>query len=644
MSERYLVAGGLSLDRQDARVSVDGAPVRLGARAFDLLTVLMERPQVLLTKEEIFARVWAGVTVSDAVLTTAMKELRQAIGDSARQPRFIETAHGRGYRFLLPVSACDDVADAANTVSARPGRARRHELWALTVALGLIAILGSVILWARPQVADQPHPKSIAVLPFEDLSPEGDQRWFADGLAEELQTTLARSPDLRTVSRVSAARLIRRGSSGQEVANRLGASQFLEGSVRRAGDRVRITVKLVNARDGAQVWAQNYDRSSRDVISIQEDIAFQIASSLRTVMDPDDLRVMVSAGTRSVEAYEAYLRGLAMDQRQFEDGDLAFALAAADAYELARVLDPGFAAAQWKAAETWFGNQTRMDSSTRASVSEAGRLARYLERIDAAIAASRGDTERLKYRAARATMELQVGTSKDFLSRYVAARPRDIDAWEELADVAAYAGDRETMRRAAERVHTLSVQEGEPRSRAITLSVMAMDLDVAVRQAREQLALRPDNVVTLYQAHRALIWSGQIEDAARLLKLIEASDLERGSRLLAEMRQACAEGRVAEATALRARIDESTGLTPRWLAAQLAGDLDGAEAMLRSMDTPARLPALMQYLINPSFDVADYPVLAGHLRRNGATLRRAEPVPYACPVQQRRAAPRGLAA
>ena len=323
MSERYLIAGPLCVDTQDARVTLDGKAVRLGMRAFTLLVVLMDRPQVLMTKDELFARVWTGLHVSDAVLTTAVKELRQAIGDPAREPRFIETAHGRGYRFLLPVMRTEtaEPTAASGPAVARP-RARLRNGRVGVVAGGILILVTVLAVWIgigspRSHAVGTPDPKSIVVMPFEDLSPGADQRWFADGLAEEVQTALSRTPDLRVVSRASAARLSREGASGAEVAGQLATAQFLEGSVRRSGDRVRVTVKLVRAADGAQVWSQNYDRDARDVISIQEDIAYRIASALKTVMDPAQLRLMVAAGTRSVDAHEAYMKGLALDQRQF---------------------------------------------------------------------------------------------------------------------------------------------------------------------------------------------------------------------------------------------------------------------------------------------------------------------------------------
>lgn len=636
MSERYLTAGPLCVDIQDARVTLDGRVVRLGMRAFNLLVVLMDRPQTLLTKEELFARVWTGLHVSDAVLTTAVKELRQAIGDPARQPRFIGTAHGRGYRFLLPVERSDTARPAVGDSSARTGaggRVRNRRIG--LIAASLLMLSAVVAIWAgldplQSHAVVTPDPKSIVVMPFEDLSPGGDQRWFADGLAEELETTLSRTPDLRVVSRASAARLSREGASGAQVAEQLVTAQFLEGSIRRSGDRVRVTVKLVRALDGAQIWANSYDRDARDVIAIQEDIAFRIASALKTVMDPARLRLMVAAGTRSVDAHEAYMKGLALDQRQFEEGDLAFAVGAAEAYERARALDPTFAAAHWKAARTWFGNQTRVDSHTHAAVPDPVRRARYLERVDAAIATSRDATESLKYQAARASMTLQFRSAHRLMARYLEARPRDVEAWETMADLSAYAGERVWMRRAAERIHTLSLEDGEPRSRAITVSVMAMDLDAAVERSRAQLALRPDHAITQYQAHRALIWAGQADEARALLPDIQASRIPEPVRLLARMRQACADGRLAEADALRSRIEEFGDVSSRWLAAGLAGDTAAATEILRPLDTPEGLPSLMQYLINPTFDSRSYPLLTSRLARNGINPPPPAAEPFRC--------------
>ena len=151
---------------------------------------------------------------------------------------------------------------------------------------------------------------------------------------------------------------------------------------------------------------------------------------------------MSAAGTRSVAAYEAYLRGLALHHRQLEEGDIRYARQADEAYEQARTIDPTFAAAQWRAAQHWSGNATRVDSTDFEGGSPAERLARFFERVDAAIANSKDETESLKYRASEAVMRLHFRQAQQLMGDYVKARPRDIDAWEQMAQLSAWAGDR----------------------------------------------------------------------------------------------------------------------------------------------------------------------------------------------------------
>ena len=158
-------------------------------------------------------------------------------------------------------------------------------------------------------------PKSIAVLPFADLSQAKDQEWFADGLAEEILNALAKTPDLLVSSRTSSFRYKGSTLDLPDIANELGVEHILEGSVRSSGDRLRVTAQLIRASDGFHVWSENYDRNTADMIEIQEDLALSIANALETTMDPDALAAMINTGTRSVEAYEAYLRGRSLRQK-----------------------------------------------------------------------------------------------------------------------------------------------------------------------------------------------------------------------------------------------------------------------------------------------------------------------------------------
>lgn len=624
---QLLRAGALRLDVRDERAWLAGEPLRLGGKAFALLHRLMRTPQVLVTKDELFESAWPGLAVSESVLTTAVKEIRQALGDDARRPVFVETVHGRGYRFLPPLEAAGPVSrDEAAPVAHRTGAGRRTLLlvMAAAVAVAALAALGLLLL-GRPDLVSGPHPKSIAVAPFIDLSPGRQDQWFADGLTEEVLSTLARTRDLRVAARLPSV------GDPTQAARRRRVAHVLTGTVRRAGPRVRVTVELIRAGDGVHVWSQSYDRTGGDIISIQEDVGVHIAQALKTATEPAKLRAMSASGAHTVEAYEAYLRGLALDRRQLEEGDVAFARQADEAFEQARRLDPRFAAAHWRAAESWFGRATRLDSAESSDgPSEAERLARYFERVDAAIATSEDQVETLKYRSAKALMQMQFRQANALMARYLRARPRDVDAWEEMGSLAAYLGDRRAMARAARRAFDLSAEAGEPRSRAITLMVAAGRYDEAADMGRRLLRARPLSALGLYQSHRAAIYAGRTAEARGYLERLRASSVPGHNKRLAALRQACAEGRTAEARGLYQALWSEGRLSGRFHAAQTMGDEAAAVRALASLDTADRLPSLMQFIFYPSFDARAYPNLRARLAADGITPPRPIRPPAQC--------------
>jgi len=480
------------------------------------------------------------------------------------------------------------------------------------------------------EVVTAAHPKSIAVLPFEDLSPKRDQQWFAAGLTEEILNSLARTPDLHVAARTST-RSIGPGDI-REIGRQLNVAHILEGSVRRDKDRVRVTAQLIRASDGFHLWSQNYDRPANDVVSIQEEIAIAIARALKTVMSPQQLQAMVSLGTRSVEAYEEYLKGLAYDDQGLVTGSDEYALLAYQAYERARIVDPSFAAAQWEAAQAWFGNTTRVGSTvTEQRGTEDQRLKEYLVRIDAAIASSRGRPEQFKYSSARALVDLRFREALRLMLAYLDERPRDLEAWDEVVDMAGYVEDRRLIAKAAERIHTVSMESGLPKSRAITAAVFSTDTALAVRLAREQLKRSPGEALIQYQAHRALLLGGYREDARQVLIQLRNSKLPEENQLLAELRQSCADGgagAVEIAERLTKLPDAST--SSHWLAAELLSDRARATAVLMPLHRPDRLTTLMQYLVYPNFDVRPFPLLQARLDADDIKRPVPAPIPFAC--------------
>src|SRR3954462_2950441 len=218
---------------------------KITPKAWALLSCLAERPGEVVTKDELFAALWPDTTVGDAALVTCIQELRSALKDDARQPRYVETLHRRGYRFIgKPTPAEKDQANGRGRALALPDR------------------------------------PSIAVLPFTNMSGDADQDYFADGISEDLITGLARIRWLFVIARNSSFVYKNRAVDVKEVSRALGVRYVLEGSVRRAGSRLRISAQLIDAITGGHHWAERYDREIGDVFEVQDEITRSVAGAI----------------------------------------------------------------------------------------------------------------------------------------------------------------------------------------------------------------------------------------------------------------------------------------------------------------------------------------------------------------------------
>jgi len=235
--------------RLDPRVGLTSGTreIRLTPKALTLLSFLADRPGEVISKNDLFAAVWPETTVGDAALVTCIQELRSALKDDARHPRYIETLHRRGYRFIGKPTRAAEAQAPAN------GKA--------------------------PPLAFPDKP-SIAVLPFANMSGNADQDYFADGISEDLITGLARIRWLFVIARNSSFVYKNRSVDVKEVSRALGVRYVLEGSVRRAGNRLRISAQLIDATTGGHHWAEQYDRELGDIFAVQDDITHSVVAAI----------------------------------------------------------------------------------------------------------------------------------------------------------------------------------------------------------------------------------------------------------------------------------------------------------------------------------------------------------------------------
>jgi TolB-like protein/Tfp pilus assembly protein PilF len=251
----------------------------------EVLVALASNPGEVLSKERLRRAVWSDVHVTDEVLTYSISELRKALGDDARSPRFIETISKRGYRLIAPVST--------PAVESRPGMGSADT---------------EAVMETQPAPA-APSLPSVSVLAFSDMSQERDHEYFCDGIAEEITNRLTHVQGLRVAARTSAFAFKGKAEDVRTIGRKLGVRAVLEGSVRKAGTQLRITAQLVSVADGCHLWSASFDRESKDVFAIQDEISQKVVHALEVELSERERRILGKAPTRSIEAYEFYLRG-----------------------------------------------------------------------------------------------------------------------------------------------------------------------------------------------------------------------------------------------------------------------------------------------------------------------------------------------
>jgi TolB-like protein/DNA-binding winged helix-turn-helix (wHTH) protein len=333
----------------------DGDRVPLAPKGFDVLAYLVEHVGQVMTQDEILEALWPETYVNPEVLRKYIQEIRKALRDRPDNPEFIETLPKRGYRFVAPVTdesgvepqesapslppveqATEATVEAELTPLAVETSSGERTLWKLAIIL-VLAIVAAVAIGAyfRPARsvanASSSDNTSIAVLPFADMSPAKDEEYFSDGLAEQLINDLAKVSGLKVVGRSSAFQFEGKNEDLRSVGRKLGVANILEGSVRKEGSRVRITVALTKVDDGFQLWTETYDREINHIFAAQDEIARAVTGALQIkLLSPSSPELSPSSRSINPEAYQAYLQGQYFIARGQDERDLDRALSYAD--------------------------------------------------------------------------------------------------------------------------------------------------------------------------------------------------------------------------------------------------------------------------------------------------------------------------
>jgi len=362
--------GVFEVDLRSGELRKHGLRVRLQEQPFQVLVMLLEHPGEVVTRNELQKRLWPADTFVDFDhgLNKTINKIREALGDSAESPRFVETVARRGYRFLAEVKLADASPVRSSEVATRPEPAAeardrqdlagklampKHFLSSLawkTSVFVLLLVMTSLVTW-KLHSWNRPSPiiRSLAVLPFESLSSDASQDYFTDGMTDELISDLGQISALRVISRTSVMAYKHARKPLPQIARELNVDAVVEGTVLRSGDQVRITAQLIEASADKHLWSQSYEGELRDTLAVQNKVARAIADQIRISLNPQEQAALKSVKVVNPEAYVSYLKG-----RYFWNKRTADSLKVALAYfNQAIEEDPKYAQAYSGLADTY---------------------------------------------------------------------------------------------------------------------------------------------------------------------------------------------------------------------------------------------------------------------------------------------------
>ena len=377
--------GDWALDRATNQIRRGSEVVHLEPKAVDLLIALAQRADQVVSREELLAEVWSGVVVSDDVLTQGVIKLRKALGDTSKDPCYIQTIPKRGYRLIAPVTSGSDANPPHLVRRAKTPARAANVRWITGAAAIATALFAGYWLYSRagpdsdsspvrPLQENDISPKVI-VYPFKEVESDPWQTLLARGITARLITDLGRFPDIRIIALQDATR-----SYGEQTRNESRSGDYVvKGEVQRSGDKIRLYVRLTEATSGESLWSEQYDRPYSDLLSLQDELTRQVLDKLQISVSDAELRRRARPYTRNLQAYEYFLSAQsALLVRRKSDND-----AAREKYLRAIELDPTFARAHAGLALTYAADRrNRWTADGVAALAKAFELAKSARQMD----------------------------------------------------------------------------------------------------------------------------------------------------------------------------------------------------------------------------------------------------------------------
>jgi len=430
----YFADYSLDLERRELKHGAE--LVATGPQVFDLLAYLIENRGRVVSKDDLIKGVWGGRTVSESTITSCINAVRKAIGDSGEEQGLLRTISRKGYRFVGEVT----VVDSPAPVDVPPNRMESPG--------------------AGTNKLTPPNAPSIAVLPFQSLSSDPEQEYFADGVVEDIITALSRNRLLFVIARNSSFTYKGRAVDIKQIAHELGVRYVIEGSVRKAANRLRVTGQLIDASTGVHIWGHRFEGALEDIFDLQDQIAESVIGAIAPQLEQAEIERAKRKPTASLDAYDYFLRGMA----SYYAGGKESVREGLQLFSRAIELDPTFASACGMAA--WCYAWRKINGWTTDRAAETAETARLAWR-----AAALGPEDAIALSRAAHALGYVVGevdSARTFVDRAVLINPNLAGAWWASGWIRIYLGDSETaiehlgraMRLSPLDPHIISMQGG----------------------------------------------------------------------------------------------------------------------------------------------------------------------------------------
>jgi len=369
-SQQSIRFGDFEVDPRSGELRKHGIRVKLQVQPFQVLQILLECPGDVVNREELQKKIWPSDTFVDfdQGLNNAVKKLREALGDDAEKPRFIETLSRRGYRFIgsvqngAPRAVGKSDSKPASTETRLPETHRKGFGWGLALGAAAVAVLILVVSFNTAGVRDHllgkapaPRIESLAVLPLQNLSGDPNQEYFSDGMTDSLITDLAQIGSLKVISRTSSMQYKQTKKSLPEVARELNVDGIVEGTVQRSGDRLLITAQLIHGPSDKHLWAKSYERDLRDVFALERDVTEDVARQVQAKLGAPNQAAVAQFRPINPKALDSYLQGSYHLNRSAKGAGDEEKRKAAEYFQQAIDADPNFAPAYNGLANAHFG-------------------------------------------------------------------------------------------------------------------------------------------------------------------------------------------------------------------------------------------------------------------------------------------------